>query len=116
MPAESTVPKAAKLAAGALLVVAGLAVLWTPPVLPGLDTPHNLVAAWIAAHPDQYRGWFEPNWPFALLVQRVLLAAVFHLAPPLVALKIARSIELLAIALGSLAAWRRVGASASVVT
>jgi hypothetical protein len=118
MPADETHPTklgAWTLVFGALLVGAGLVVIWAPPILPGLDTPHNLVAAWIAAHPDRYARWFEPNWPLAVIVHRVVLSASFHAASPFVALKIARSVELVAMGLGALALVRRVGASASVV-
>ncbi len=103
------------LAMTALLVAGGLAVIWTPPVIPGLDTPHNLVSAWIAGHPDRYAGWFEPNWPLTVIAHRAVLAVSFAVAPPLAALEVARSIELFVMALGALALVRRLGATAMVV-
>jgi hypothetical protein len=75
----------------------------------------NLVSAWIAAHPERYRGWFEPNLAYTLLTHRALLGAAFLVAPPFTALKLARSVELVSLALGALALARRLGSAATVV-
>jgi hypothetical protein len=101
------------LACAALLVAGGLVAIWAPPVTPGLDTPLNLVSAWISAHPDRYRGWFEPNWPLAVLTHRAVMGAAFLVSPPFVALKIARTLELLLMAGGCLAVTRRLDAGAT---
>ncbi len=102
------------LACAALLVAGGLVVIWAPPVSPGLDTPLNLVSAWISAHPSRYQGWFVPNWPLAVLTHRALLGAAFLVSPPFVALKLARTVELLVMATGCLALARQRGAAGVV--
>ena len=91
----------------AALAVAGLVVVWSPPVLPGLDTPLNLTASWIAAHAQSYRPWFEPNLPFTVLVHRGVLTAAFAVASPFRALGLARSAELAVMLAGALVLVRR---------